>query len=335
MNQSQPRSARLSIVIPAVADVAAMEDTLVSVLEHRPDGSEVVVALGCDYTDPWNIGSEVRLVRAPRGAGLVACTNIGVAACTGGVIHVLAAGWRATADWTTGPCRLLRETDAAAVVPVAVAADDPSRRVPTAVRTSRGGRRLEATMGRLTARDDSGNVPLPKGTAPVIETGFWRADHLDALAGFTAACGDGLADADMAVTLAAVGGRVLLDTTSLVVAGSPRRREPSFLAGLHAERLFWRSLANGPILPGLVMHAVEVFRHAVSAAPLGSVPMLAGRLIGFLQFGTAVQRARTLHDLAAAMAADREPPTVRLDAGHATLAGPHTGEQTVPLRRSA
>ena len=33
---------RLSIVIPAPADPAAMEETLVSVLENRPDDCEIV-----------------------------------------------------------------------------------------------------------------------------------------------------------------------------------------------------------------------------------------------------------------------------------------------------
>ena len=67
------RSPRLSIVIPTPGDTAAMEETLVSVLEHRPDDCEIVVALGCDYADPWNIREEVRFVQAPAGSSLVAC----------------------------------------------------------------------------------------------------------------------------------------------------------------------------------------------------------------------------------------------------------------------
>ena len=85
----------LSIVIPAIGDTAALEDTLVSVLENRPDDCEVVVPLGCPYDDPWGIRDEVRFVQAPVGSGLVTCTNLGIASSAGSVVHVLAAGWRA------------------------------------------------------------------------------------------------------------------------------------------------------------------------------------------------------------------------------------------------
>ncbi|MFM8708725.1 MAG: hypothetical protein ACKOHK_11775, partial [Planctomycetia bacterium] len=60
------RSPRLSIVIPTPADTAAMEETLVSVLEHRPDDCEIVVALGCDYADPWNIREDVHHLSLAR-----------------------------------------------------------------------------------------------------------------------------------------------------------------------------------------------------------------------------------------------------------------------------
>ena len=54
-------------MIPAPSDVAALEDTLVSVLEKRPADAEVIVALGCAYDDPWNIREEVTFVQAPIG----------------------------------------------------------------------------------------------------------------------------------------------------------------------------------------------------------------------------------------------------------------------------
>jgi hypothetical protein len=61
---------RLSVVVPAT-DVTGLEETLISVLEHRPDNSEIVVALGSPYDDPWNIREEVTFVDAAKGSGLV------------------------------------------------------------------------------------------------------------------------------------------------------------------------------------------------------------------------------------------------------------------------
>ena len=98
MTTSFEPSPRLSIVIPA-ADVATLEDTLVSVLENRPADSEIIAALAVPYGDPWNIADEVRFVRAPAGTGIAACANLGVALSRGDVVHVLAAGWRATEGW--------------------------------------------------------------------------------------------------------------------------------------------------------------------------------------------------------------------------------------------
>ena len=94
---------RLSIVVPTLTDTAALEETLVSVLENRPDDCEIVVPLACEYADPWNIAEEVRFVQAPAGSSLVGCINLGVSSSRGEVINVLAAGWRATEGWTDRP----------------------------------------------------------------------------------------------------------------------------------------------------------------------------------------------------------------------------------------
>ena len=66
---------RLSIVIPAPGDEETLEETLVSVLENRPEDSEIVVVLGFGYHDPWSVGAEVRFIQAPIGSNRVACIN--------------------------------------------------------------------------------------------------------------------------------------------------------------------------------------------------------------------------------------------------------------------
>ena len=90
---------RLSIVIPAT-EVSGLEETLVSVLENRPADCDIIVAHTMRYDDPWNIREEVSFVEPPRGSGLIGCIHAGAAAATGDVIHVLAAGWKATDGWT-------------------------------------------------------------------------------------------------------------------------------------------------------------------------------------------------------------------------------------------
>jgi len=342
------RAPRLSIVIPTPADTAAMEETLVSVLENRPDDCEIVVALGCDYADPWNIRDEVRFVQAPGGSSLVGCVNLGVAASTGEVVHILAAGWRATEGWTDLPLERFEDDDVGAVVPLGVAAEDRDRVVSAGVRSAVGGRRIDVAADTRW-RKARASAALPTGSAlpqgPALEAGFWRAEVLELVGdGFTTACGDEAADADMAVTLARSGYGVVVEQHARVVAPAVVRggsRTTAFQAGLHAERLFWRSVAGAPLVTALVLHLVEVVRHAVARAPLGTLPMLAGRLVGLVQYGAYVPRYLQLRAVLARAAGGAEKRiageqrTIRIDDQHATVSRPRKSSAAAPLRKSA
>jgi len=323
---SQPQ---LSIVIAAPSDVAALEDTLVSVLEKRPAGCEVIVALGCAYDDPWNIRDEVTFVQAPIGSSLVACVNVGVASSRADVTHILAAGWRATEGWTEGPLARFDDEDTAAVVPLTVSADDHARPVAAGIRCRRGGRRVDVAPSRGTPRPDG----------PALEAGFWRTEFLrHAGPGFSTACGDSCADADMAVALSRSGRSVVFDDSSRVVAGPERPRKGAFSAGLHAERLFWRSIAGQWLPWALVAHLMEVARHALARAPFGTLPMLAGRLVALMQFGSYLPRYRQLRALMQAPRADAaadDVRTIRIDGPHGAATAPKRRPEAAPLRRSA
>ena len=371
MSDSMLHPLTLSIVIPTPSDTSALEETLLSVLENRPDACEVIVALGCDYDDPWGISEEVRFVRAP-GAGLVGCTNIGIAASSGDVVHVLAAGWKATPGWTDAALPHFDDGVTGAVIPVS---GEESAPVPAGVRFKRGGRRVAlARSGRGTGPRVGADVRVgarrPRGPVigPRLEAGFWRADVVRGGGScFTSACGERLADADMAVSLAARGLSAVVEEGSRVEAGAEPARERGFRAGLHGERLFWRSLAGRALLPALVLHAIELVRHSVTQAPLSTVPMLLGRLLGVLQVGSYFSRYRELKGLlgetttatAATLGTATETTlgtttdpapdvdgehgehggTIRIDAGHDALEGPRrrgtTPAATEPLRKSA
>lgn len=325
---------RLSIVIPAAGDAVPLEETLVSVLENRPPDCEVIAVHGCDYADPWGIGDEVRLLRAPRRTNIVGCINLGIAAASGRVIHVLAAGWRGTDGWTDQPVEAIASGRADVVVPLGVAADDHDRAVSAGIRHTAGGRRVSLTRA---SAGDSG-----RPTCPELEAGFWSAEMLAAIgAGFATACGPDLADADAAAAVACAGGTVMLEPSSRVIVGPPRRRARAFRAGLHAERLFWRSLPGTSPVRGLVLHAGEWLRDLAGSAPLGTLPMLLGRLAALVQFGSCMRRAallRALRAQAAAVGPEAAPHrerTIRIDGPHPRLAEPKRQEPLPPLRRSA
>lgn len=335
-------STRLSIIIPAVDDATSMEETLVSVLERRPDDCEIVVVLGCDYADPWNIREEVRFIQAPRGSSLVTCVNLGLAASTGEVVHVLASGWRATDGWTDPPLvRFEEDEDIAAVIPLGVAPADRDRVVSAGVRYAAGGRRIDVVAENERA---SHSVQAGSVRGPLLEVGFWRADALAVSGvGFSQVCGQAGADADMAVGLARAGWQVVVESESVVVAPSAAVAAGelrSFASGLYAERLFWRSLAGSAPISAIPLHCLEIIRHAVALAPLGTLPMLLGRAAAVLQFGSFLPRYLQLRRVIREAVARRrerqssEGMVFRIDGPHAAPGRPHPGRPTV-YRKSA
>jgi hypothetical protein len=154
--------------------------------------------------------------------------------------------------------------------------------------------------------------------------------------GFTTVCGESNAAADMSAALKAARLDVVLELESRVVRGPVPRRSGAFLAGLHAERLFWRSLPSERLLTALVAHAGEVMRHAAARAPLGTVAMLAGRFVALLQFGSCVPRGRQLAALMKqASGRSGGERTYRIDTPHDTVPAPHTAIPAGRLKRSA
>lgn len=333
-----PGCPALSIVIAAPSDTVALENTLVSVLENRPADCEVVVALGCDYDDPWNIRDEVRFVHAPPGSSLVGCTNLGVAASSGRVVHILAEGWLATEGWTDAAMTHLSRGPIGAVVPLGLSPQGRDTILSAGVRRTMGGRRVPLVSERkplpLAA---AGTLRAGSAVAPVLEAGFWRADVLAAAGpGFATVCGDANADVDIVADLAALGMEVVLEPMSRVVVGAERRKRSAFTNGLHAERLFWRSLSGTSLVPAIVLHVAEVIRHAVAVAPLRTLPMLAGRLAALMQFGSYVSRVRQLDAVRRqSQQSASQARTVRMDEPHVFVSRPHQDVPTTPLKRSA
>ena len=64
---------RLSIIVPLMGNLQRFEETLVSVLENRPERSEVVVVTNRPYDDPYALRGEVAFVERRGGP---ACCNV-------------------------------------------------------------------------------------------------------------------------------------------------------------------------------------------------------------------------------------------------------------------
>jgi hypothetical protein len=165
---------RLSIIVPYDRDEAAFEATLVSVLENRPEYCEIIVAHDGSYSDPFDLGDEVRFVvaRATKAEELL---RIAAADALGRVVHFLGGGARATEGWTDEPLSLFEQSDLACVTPVIRDMTPEAKIVAAGWRdTATRLRSPLAAGGKQPSRTDLAAVQ-----GAYLFAGFWRRSALE------------------------------------------------------------------------------------------------------------------------------------------------------------
>ena len=172
---------RLSVVIPVLGDPKKLDDTLVSVLEHRPAQCEVLAVLNQPYDDPYQLSSEVCFVEAGQGAGLAECLNVGVSASRSPLLHVLTCGVEACAGWTCAAALRFRDPDVASVAAVVVCRDDRSRVVSAGIGYCVEGSTWCMGEGEFLA-DVALRIEAPCG--PDLLAAFYRKSAVEAVGGF-------------------------------------------------------------------------------------------------------------------------------------------------------
>ncbi len=162
-----------------MGDLPRFEDTLVSVLENRPERSEIIVVTSGPYDDPYNLGTEVVFVEAPAEASLLECLAAGLAASHAAVVHVLAAGVEATPGWAEPALARFDDPEVAAVAPLVVDRNRPQRVLSAGLRYTTGGavRRIDA--GRLVNHIAAGDGLL---CGPEVLSAFYRREALTTIA---------------------------------------------------------------------------------------------------------------------------------------------------------
>lgn len=108
---------RLSIIVPVGSDIPAFENTLISVLENRPEHSEILVAHSGNYDDPFMLADEVEFFVATS-TRLAQVAASAARVCRGHIVHVVADGLIATEGWTEPALELFEKHETAIVAPV-------------------------------------------------------------------------------------------------------------------------------------------------------------------------------------------------------------------------
>lgn len=280
------RVPRLSILVPFLQTSSSLdkpfEDTLASILQHRPADCEVLVSHAGGYLDPYGLGDEVRFLAQPVESSLVALVNGGVERARGEVLHVLTPGHSVSEGWIDEPLAAFEDPQVGSVVPVIVSETNPDYVVNCGVGYSCGGARWVAGGGQ-SARTIATKTPAICG--PSLAAGFYRTDALCSLEGLAVDLGETLADIDVALSLRAIGYRSVVSAACVIRSCLPPAREAaSYRHGQQAERLFRRHAGQLGWFRSWVAHPLTVLLGALADVPHpGAVTQFAGRIQAWLE----------------------------------------------------
>lgn len=293
---------RLSIIIPWAGRDQALEETLVSVLQHRPPDCEILVAHEQAYDDPYGLAGEVAFLHVPGAQSRCELINRALDRARAAVVHLLACGVIAEEYWTATPLLEFRRPEVAAVAPVMCSVTNPRRAVVGLRMDSGGAPRLVASDEPI--ESEAGRRICATAIGPTWRAGFYRRSAVLAAGGFCDAVGDSLADLDMALSLKQMGFTATVDPGSRVVADPPRLRAPrGRQEGCYHERLFWRSRPS--LAARFLWHPLQVAFSMIGGLPHpGAFTQLSGRREARRE--TARYRDHWLHLQTASVPADGE-----------------------------
>ncbi len=269
---------RLSIIIPWWDENPALEDTLVSVLTHRPHDCEILVVHNQPYADPWELAGEVEFLPC-EAASEMELLQAGVAASRSDVVHVLRVGCEALEGWTDAACARLRaEPGLASVVPLTLLRDRPERLVAAGVTYGFGGQRRLWGAG---TRAEAPRGPQDRLLGPALSAGFYRRSSLVEVGTWDVTMGESWADLDLALTLRSAGWQTALEPASRVLAAREPAGRWSFASGRSAERFYRRHAET--LAAGAGAHWLAVLGSYAKRPSWSMWADAVGRLVGTWQ----------------------------------------------------
>ncbi len=249
---------QLSIIVPLVHAPQLFEDTLVSVLENRPAGCEVLVVHPGDYEDPYGLSDEVRFISVAPTADGNSMVNAAARAAAGRILHLLQPGVLAKDGWTDAAMLRFRDPEMAAVAPLVLDARNHNRVLVAGLRYSPGGRVI--LQGAGTRFGKAERTLRDEITGPTRMAAFYRRSAFLALEGFCPHAGPWLADIDLGLCMRRLGYGCELERRSMVTGFEEYITPPlSFLTGRQAEQVFWRHRHHSRGSLSLPAHVAEVF----------------------------------------------------------------------------
>lgn len=185
------RVPRLSVVVPHISSEAALEQTLLSLLENRDRNCEVIVAHCGDYVDPYQLDSDEVTMVSLSGASCTGLINEGIACSVGSIIQVILPGTTVVNRWYADA---LEDFDDYQIGAMASAISCENISVPVlGLQTRQLPRHQWATM-----RDKNESV------FPILNGGYWRRKLLSCLDGLLSCDSLMAAETELAAALQAM-----------------------------------------------------------------------------------------------------------------------------------
>ncbi len=190
---------RLSIIIPHRDNSLRMEETLISVLENRPNNCEILVAHDGSYRDQYDLANEVVFVQAEPGSGLVRLINEATFASCAPVVSLTMDGVCVSNRWAESALHHFENEEVGAVV--------PETQLQNASNSKFHGIHAGCMTGKQYNRSGDLNRVSTKTRyiGPSLAYGFYRRKALLALGGWCERLDYQVADIDMAFALAELG----------------------------------------------------------------------------------------------------------------------------------
>ncbi len=281
---------RLSIVVPFLGNLDLLEDTLVSVLENRPEACQIVVVLNEGYDDPYGLHGEVAFVASRPDAGLLGGIYRGLLACDAPIVHVLACGMSVTSGWAEVALPHFDNPQVGAVAPLVLSSARPDRVVSAGLAYDREGRIRCLSAGRPATRPALKHRPC----GPDARAAFYRRSALGALTDWHERQGPAMVGIDLALGLRQQGCDCVVEPDCRTFA-PPCLNAPvgAFRTGLEEARLFWRWASRHGWSSSVASHAALLVNECFSGLvwPPRAI-RAAGRLAGGLEAALPGKRAR-------------------------------------------
>ncbi|MDO4573877.1 MAG: glycosyltransferase [Planctomycetia bacterium] len=110
---------KLSIIIPYHADAPLLEETLLSLLESRPDDCEILVVLNAPYDNPYELQeAEVRFVEnLYENKDDATSLRVGLERCTSPLVQMIPCGCVVSDGWTNAAMEAFSDDSVGCVRP--------------------------------------------------------------------------------------------------------------------------------------------------------------------------------------------------------------------------